>query len=158
MTSDTVCIATDLELKSKAESLRESINCLENNLNEIELERKRRAEQPEFRFLQPVLVRDNYMNPWVQGYFIDKTIPGGIYMILSKEHKDVRRFVQCIPDLEATTRINWIEWKGGECPTDKPVLLKYYGWGIHSAFDPDTQDWSRNGGSSDITAYAIIED
>jgi hypothetical protein len=147
MTSDTVCIATDLELKSKAESLRESINCLENNLNEIELERKRRAEQPEFRFLQPVLDDDGD-----KAYFLN--FDGSDYQLL--DQVGVNYYAsKCIPDPEATTRINWIDYKGtlpAQGKANQSVWLKYRNGEIIKC------GLLANQAVSDIIAYAVIED
>lgn len=48
----------------------------------------------------------------------------------------------------------WIEWKGGECPINEPVLVRFLNGAIHSTRPEDRLRWEHRGYQDDIVAYS----
>jgi hypothetical protein len=142
---------SELEEWEKEIAIRNTIDILEESLDQIQHKRLKQELKPEFRFLQPVLVRDKDHQEWKEGFYLRHIygLGGPSFLVLGISGTPVN-WKQCIPDPEATTRINWIPYYRTEkLPLDKQIWVKRLNgevtnMGLHLI--------------DDIIAYAIIEE
>jgi hypothetical protein len=144
---------SELEEWEKEIAIRNTIDILEESLDQIQHKRLKQELKPEFRFLQPVLVRDKDHQEWKEGFYLRHIygLGGPSFLVLGISGTPVN-WKQCIPDPEATTRINWIPWDGEDCPTNKPVIIELKNGVIGATRVPEDYCWGN------IIAYAIIEE
>ncbi|AUX94260.1 hypothetical protein [Mixta gaviniae] len=76
-----------------------------------------------------------------------------------REEKYLQALEIALPVLEQQESDGWIEWKGGECPTDirDRVDIKLRDYGQFTDRVSGRLNWEQFGVSTDIIAYRVIE-
>lgn len=123
----------------------------QHEINKLK-EANKELEKPEPRLYkgQPVLVREQGISAWATRFFY--ALNNGSFVTTDEEYWD-----ECKPDLTFKSIINWIEWKGGDCPVDGGVIVGVVlGDGGTRMREARLLSWGGHGGDGSIIRYAVI--